>query len=255
MTKIEDSYAYSLRSPENSLMYQLCQRVTCLKNTSFVSEQFKKEYYDAFIDFTSTIQFNLRWRNAGLETAEYIDKEWKRISSKSYLQRYSFYLMDYAARYGVQIMVGTIAATMLSQFRLTGIIIATTAEWIAPEYALLLQSLAPILGEQLNACAVSIISGAVSRLLIEPVGKPMIVITFSSMKSLYDFVNNMKQDKKNAVPKKYIVDPEFHHILAEIPENILTKEDHEKVRNIIGYEMPEKLYKEDVIKKTQLSLT
>ncbi len=250
MTRIEDSYR--VRSPENSSLYKLCQRVTCLKNTSLLSDDLKKEYYNTFIDFIATVQFNLRWRNAGLETADHIDKEWKRISAQSYLQRYSFYLMDYAAHYGVQIVVGTVAATMLSQFRLTGIIIANTAQWIAPEYAVLLKSLAPVLGDQLNTCVVSIVSGVVSQMLIEPIGKPMILITFSSTRSLQNFLNNIVHGKKTIVPKKHLVEPEFHQILPHIPENILSNEDNEKIQNIIGYEEPRNKLKLEITKAAQL---
>lgn len=250
MTKIEDSYR--VRSPENSTLYKLCQRVTCLKNTSFLSDDLKREYYNTFIDFIATVQFNLRWRNAGLETAEFIDKEWNRISAQSYLQRYSFYLMDYAAHYGVQIVVGTVAATLLSQFRLTGIIIANTAQWIAPEYALLLKSLAPVIGDQLNSCVVSIVSGVVSQILIEPIGKPMILITFSSTRSLQNCLNNLIYGKKTIVPKKHLVDPEFHQILPHIPTSILSQEDNEKIQNIIGYEPPRNKLKLDIAKATQL---
>lgn len=250
MSKIEDSYR--VRSPENSALYKLCQRVTCLKNTSCLSDDLKKEFYNTFIDFIATVQFNLRWRNAGLETAEYIDKEWMRISAQSYLQRYSFYLMDYAAHYGVQIVVGTVAATLLSQFRLSGIIIANAAQWIAPEYAVLLKSLAPIIGDQLNSCVVSIVAGAVSQLLIEPFGKPMILITFSSTRSLQNFLNNVVHGKKSVLPKKHLVDPEFHQILPQIPENILLKEEVEKIQNIIGYEPAKHKFTEEGVKGYQL---
>lgn len=239
MSKIEDTYR--MRSPENSSLYKLCQRVSCLKNTSFLNDNIKQEYYNSYIEFIATIQYNLRWKNAGLETADYMDKEWKRITSQSYLQRYSFYLMDYAARYGVQIAVGTVAATLLSQFKLTGIVISNSVQLLAPEYAMIANNLAPIIGDQLNSCVVSIISGVVSQILIEPIGKPMILITFSSTKSLCNFLSNVSQGKKSLIPQTHHVDQEFYKILDEMPANILSVEDKEKVQQIIGYDSPKKL--------------
>jgi hypothetical protein len=57
--------------------------------------------------------------------------------------------------------------------------------------------------------------------------------------------------KKSALPKKHLVDPEFHQILPQIPENILLKEENEKIQNIIGYEPSKNKFLLEGVQKLQ----
>jgi len=247
MAKIE--YSYYLRSPENSELYQLCQRTACLKHTALLTETAKNAYFNEFLGFVSSVQYHSVWTNAGLETPKAIDKQWKKMYAKSHLQRYTFYLMDHGVQYGVQIGVGTVTAAMLSQFKLTSVVISSAGKLLTPEYALVMNKLGPFLGSQINSCVVSVIAGTVSQILIEPIGKPMILITFGSIQSLIGFLTSISRSKKNMVIQNLYDVPEFHKILGEMPETIISAKEKEKIGQIVGYE---KLKKSEITLQTAM---